>query len=376
MATKEEQIRLRESALGRLRELLNNEYVFTAIGDYGNELVVRVEPRVPILTPPPNTAHISAELDRAGFPLRWEETTGGYYARIRFPEARVIPWKNIIMFALTLVTVFFVPQYSHYVEVTVLDLAQEPVDLLPWLGSPELWKVGWGASFTFWLLGILLAHEFGHYFAGRRRGLTLTLPFFIPAPWFIGTMGAVIRFKSPIENRRDLIEVGAAGPIAGFIVALAAVVVGMLRSDPAVEGLFSMQGGSLLMTALGKVFLTEEAFNSTFRLAPAAFAGWVGFLVTALNMLPLSQLDGGHITYGLFGKRQRSVAIAALAALVVAGFSWPAWWLYAGLTFAFGPFHPPTLHDEIPISRTARVMGWVSLVIFVLTVNLAPFGVM
>ncbi len=379
MKTMKSKKQQQDTILRLLDELLRGRFSVTAAGTMGEEIIVRIEP---LLAPDaPLTALESVELEAVTRKLSalkyestWLERSGGTYLRVRIPIVKKIPWTNIVLFSITVATVFFFPQYSNYAIETVIDLNQKPLGFFDWLMQPSAWQVGWGVSFTFWLLGILLAHEFGHYFAGKRRNLRLTLPFFIPMMNFIGTMGAVIRFKSPIENRRDLIEVGAAGPIAGFVVAVIAVWVGLLNTDPTVDGMFSFQGESLLMTFMGQTILGESAFGHTLRLAPAAFAGWVGFLVTALNMLPLSQLDGGHITYGLFGKRQRPIAILALGALFWAGFQWPGWWIYGMLALIFKPFHYPTLNDNLPVPTNAKIIGWLALVIFALTLTIRPFG--
>jgi len=369
----------RDTILQVLGELLRGRFTVTAVGSLGEETIVRIEPLqnpaepLSVLDGAVLDA-ITVKLNSLDYECAWLERSDGTYLRVRTPDSKQIPWKNILIFALTVVTVFFFPQYSHYAVVTQLDFGQTPLGFIEWLTQPSAWLVGWGASFTFWLLGILLAHEFGHYFAGRHRNLRLTLPFFIPFPNFIGTMGAVIRFKSPIENRRDLIEVGAAGPIAGFVVAVVAIWVGLMNTDPTIPGTFSFDGESLLMTFMGKTILGESAFGHTLRLAPAAFAGWVGVLITALNMLPLSQLDGGHVTYGLFGKKQRPIALLAFAGLFWAGFQWPVWWVYGVLALVFKPFHFPTLDDDFPVPNSAKVIGWIALIIFALTLIINPLG--
>jgi Peptidase family M50 len=369
----------REAVLRQVEELLRGRFSVTAVGNLGEEVIVRLEPLLSPDTPlskidSAELSSITGKLGDLDYECSWLQRSGGTYLRVRLPSDTSFPWTNILFFALTVVTVFFFPQYSNYAIETLIDLKQQPLDFFDWLLSPSSWQVGWGVSFTFWLLGILLAHEFGHYFAGKRRNLRLTLPFFIPFPNFIGTMGAVIRFKSPIENRRDLIEVGAAGPIAGFVVAVIAIWVGLLNTDPTLEGTFSFESESLLMTFMGKMILGESAFGHTLRLAPAAFADWVGVLITALNMLPLSQLDGGHITYGLFGKRQRPIAILAFVGLFWAGFQWPVWWFYGLLALFFKPFHFPTLDDNFPVPTSAKIIGWIALVIFALTLIIKPFG--
>lgn len=374
MTSKKERAEYRESALQTLNEALGAEFAVSAIADYGEELVVRIEERLLPLTFGPDQRAISARLQSQGFKTEWMETESGLHLRLKFPDSDRFPRANVILFLLTLVSVFFVPQCFHAGEVAALRGA-ESFDPFAWLVTPGQWEVSWALQFTGWLMAILLAHEFGHYFAGKRRNLRVSLPYFIPFPTLIGTMGAVIRFKSPIENRRDLIEVGAAGPVAGFVVALAAAIIGIAQTDIHTPGIsFTFAGESLIMTFLASVIHGSALGEQYVQLAPAAFAGWVGFLVTMLNMLPISQLDGGHITYGLFGKRQRTVALITLGGLAVAGFYWSAWWVYAGFALFFRPFHPPTLNDQQPPSKSAKTLGWIALVIFALTFSLAPFG--
>lgn len=345
----------------------------SALGDFGEEILLHIGFPDPNLTDS-DEQRISALLERSGYHVVWVRKQNSSFLRIRTPLKKSIPWTNIVMFALTCVSVFFVPQCTQYQMQAALSGNQSVLNPLDWLMTPSAWLVEWGASFTFWLLFILLAHEFGHYFAGRRRNLRLSLPYFIPFPSIIGTMGAVIRFRSAIENRRDLLEIGAAGPIAGFIVAVIAIAIGLSQTDVTVPGAFYMRGESILMTLMGQIFLPGGVTDVAFDLHPAAFAGWVGLLVTAMNLLPLGQLDGGHIIYGMFGKRQRSVAWVALVGLFIAGLYWPVWWFYGFLALMFGPFHGQTMHDEAPLTASARSMGYISIVIFILSISLAPFG--
>lgn len=345
----------------------------SALGDFGEEVLLHIGlPGSDVADL--NEELISALLEKSGYHAAWVTKQNSSFLRVRTPVKKSIPWTNIIMFALTCVSVFFVPQCTQYQTQAILSDSQNLLNPFEWLMTPSAWLVEWGASFTFWLLFILLAHEFGHYFAGRRRNLRLSLPYFIPFPSIIGTMGAVIRFRSAIENRRDLIEIGAAGPIAGFVVAVIAIALGLSQTDVTTPGVFSMQSESILMTLMGQIFLPDGMTDRVFDLHPAAFAGWVGLLVTALNLLPLGQLDGGHIVYGLFGKKQRAVAWAALAGLSVAGLYWPVWWFYGFLALMFSPFHGQTLRDEAPLTASAKAMGYISIVIFVLSVSVAPFG--
>ncbi|MBN4076079.1 site-2 protease family protein [Gemmatimonas aurantiaca] len=374
MTSKKETAIRREEALQALGQALGDEFAISAVADYGDEVVARIEERLFALPYGPNRDRVAQALKEHHCKVEWLENASGLHVRLKFHTAKTFPRTNLTLFLLTLVSVFFVPQCHHAMEVAALNGATS-FDPFAWFVTPSQWEVSWALQFTGWLMAILLAHEFGHYFAGRRRNLNVSLPYFIPFPTLIGTMGAVIRFRSPIENRRDLIEVGAAGPVAGFIVALVAAYIGILQTDIQQPGLsFSFAGESLIMSYLGWLIHGEALAGQYIQLAPAAYAGWVGFLVTALNMLPISQLDGGHITYGLFGAKQRIVALVTLGGLGIAGMYWSGWWVYAAFALFFRPFHPPTLDDSAPIPTGAKILGWTALVIFVLTFALAPFG--
>ncbi|MBU0982943.1 MAG: site-2 protease family protein [candidate division Zixibacteria bacterium] len=268
-----------------------------------------------------------------------------------------IPRLNILLFAATVLTVYLVPALSFG-----WDLAG-----------------GGGLLFTFALMSILLVHEMGHYIASRRRGIVTSFPYFIPAPNFIGTFGAIIKTKSPFWNRRDLLEVGAAGPIAGWIVALfwliygLSTAVGTVATDPPAdtEGMIIF-GESLLIKLLEPIFMAPMEPGTTVAITEPLLAGWVGLLVTALNMLPIGQLDGGHVAYGLAPRKQVWLARLGMVGLAALGYWYPMWWLFAGLGFYMGLSHPPTLDDSRAPSRTALIMGWVSLVILVLSFTPVP----
>ena len=289
------------------------------------------------------------------------------------PERQLrIPVLNVVLFLVTLASVYFVPVYYFNVEIygwggafrhALSDLA-----------------AGRGLQFTAALMSILLVHEMGHFIAGRRRGIVTSWPYFIPAPNFIGTFGAVIRSKSPFWNRRDLIEVGATGPIAGWLVALAWLVYGLTKSQilppnaAPFSGMgFSLQGESILVRLLVPWLISPSGPNTFYLFSEAAFAGWVGMLVTALNMMPIGQFDGGHVVYGLVGKRQAVLGWIALATLVALGFQSPAWWVFAALGFAMGVAHPPTLDDRQPLPTAARLWGLVAVVILILSFTPVPF---
>ena len=248
------------------------------------------------------------------------------------------------------------------------------------LTALSCYSVG-GAVYAAGLLGILFAHEMGHYLMARKWGVAASLPYFIPFPTIpylvispFGTMGAVITMKSPIPNRNALVDIGAAGPIAGFVVALVAVSLGLAWSNvvplPPVwppPGYFAyVFGDSLLFKGLQVVILGHVPEGFTVVLHPLAKAGWVGLFVTALNLLPLGQLDGGHVTYALFREHYRRIAIAATAALLALVFVSYLWLLFALMALVLGRRHPPPLDPYAPLDPMRRAVGYAAIVIFVL----------
>jgi membrane-associated protease RseP (regulator of RpoE activity) len=283
-----------------------------------------------------------------------------------------IPPLNLVLFFLTLASVYFVPVYVFNLNVYGFTGAfhQALRDL----------AAGRGLQFTVAMISILLVHEMGHFMAGRRRGIVTSWPYFIPAPNFIGTFGAVIRSKSPFWNRRDLIEVGATGPIAGWIVALGWLIYGLSNSQvlppntvPLTGMAFSLDGESLLVRSLVPLLIGPSHPGTFYLFSEAALAGWVGMLVTALNMMPIGQLDGGHVLYGLTGKRQTIFGWVAVVALLVLGFQSMTWWVFAALGLAMGVSHPPTLDDRKPLPTAARLWGLAAVVILILSFTPVPF---
>lgn len=234
-----------------------------------------------------------------------------------------------------------------------------------------------GIPFALSLLLILGVHESAHYLTSRRYGLRVTLPFFIPAPTIIGTMGAVIKIKSPIMDRRALLDIGVSGPLAGFAAALPVAVIGLKLSHVTTEvgGAEGISlGSSLLFDFMIRAFAPEAAGDVHLVLHPVAFAAWVGFLVTALNLLPIGQLDGGHIIAALFGVAHRRISLFFLCSLIPLGFLWPGWLIWAVLLIIIGWRHqlPPNMY--IPLNRRQRAMGLISIVIFILTFTPVPFS--
>jgi len=237
----------------------------------------------------------------------------------------------------------------------------------------NLWK---GIPFAFTLLLILGSHEFGHYFVSRHHGVEATFPFFIPAPTFIGTFGAVIRMKSPIMDRRTLLDIGVAGPLAGIVVSIPALFVGLSMSEvvPSVPEEGISLGTSVLFSLVSRVVHGAMPADVNLVLHPVAFAGWIGLLVTSLNLLPVGQLDGGHVTYAVFGRRQQDVAKAVMVALFFLGvFSWSGWLFWGAILLVMGINHPPVVYDWIPLDGRRRVIGWLTLVLFLMTFTPTPF---
>ena len=247
------------------------------------------------------------------------------------------------------------------------------------------WMVG-GPWYSFGLILILGTHEFGHYWACRVNNVNSSLPNFLPVPpipYFlnIGTMGAFIMMKEPIPNRKALMEIGASGPIAGFVVAVPVLVVGLLNSqvtfENSMEGPNLFFGSSLILWAMTEVVLGVNPMvtDVTISLHPLAYAGWLGMFFTALNLLPMGQLDGGHVVYSLFNSKHTYIARLSFLILLPLGFYWAGWWVWAGLVLILGLRHPPVLDESTPLEPKHRIIGYASILIFILTFVPVPFGV-
>jgi membrane-associated protease RseP (regulator of RpoE activity) len=238
-----------------------------------------------------------------------------------------------------------------------------------------------GLPFSVTLLTILLFHEFGHYFMAKRHRVEASLPYFIPAPSFIGTFGAVIKMRSPVYSKRALLDIGAAGPLAGVIVAIPAIIIGLqlseIRPIAGLGGGISL-GSSLLFSFLARISVGVVPENYDLVLHSTAFAGWIGLLVTMLNLLPVGQLDGGHIAYAVLGPQwHRRASAFILPALFVLGLvGWKGWVIWCVLLFfVMGTKHPPTMDDHRPLNTERKVIGWIALVLFVLTFTPVPFDI-
>lgn len=245
-------------------------------------------------------------------------------------------------------------------------------NLLFWLTVYTTWSVG-GPGFSLSLLLILGTHEFGHYYACRRNNVDASLPNFIPAPPFflVGTFGAFIRIKEPIPNRRALMEIGASGPLAGFIVAVPVLAVGLALSDvgPARHVAGFNLGDSLITLVISKWVLGVTSLNPevTIVVDPVAYAGWFGMFITAMNLLPMSQLDGGHVMYSLFPQHHVWVARVFFALLFPLGLYWPGWFVLAFLVLIIGLRHPPIVDNEDALEPKHCWMGYACIGMFLAT---------
>lgn len=267
--------------------------------------------------------------------------------------------------------VFYVPQlYFKTIGVYLQHAFAHPALLMQ------------GGMFAGALLAILTAHEFGHYIACRRYGVNATLPFFIPAPplFLAGTFGAFIKIKSPIPTRRALFDIGVAGPLAGFVVALPIAFIGVMTLQPAppIAGDGIIFNDPLLFRIFARLLGVDLANAAT---NPFYFAAWIGLLVTSLNLMPVGQLDGGHATYSLFGARLHKwlgrAAFVVMATLAVMGWVWhgsPSGFLYAVLLGVMLRIKHPRVEDEsVQLDRPRVIIALITLAVFVL--SFLPFPI-
>ncbi|PDV96595.1 site-2 protease family protein [Candidatus Chloroploca asiatica] len=277
-------------------------------------------------------------------------------------------WLALLLFALTLASTFYV--------------GGQDVD---WATGTFFFNVGHGLAFSASLLGILLAHELGHYLMARREGVAVSYPFFIPMPLFLlGTMGAFISIKEPVPNRRALLGIAIAGPLAGLVVAIPVLIIGLALSE--VRNLADMQaqlpdmiffteGNSLLYAGLKLLvfgrFLPDGGYDVFMH--PVALAGWAGLLVTGLNLLPAGQLDGGHIFFALFGPKAAQIMSMVVAVVLLAlGFLWSGWFLWAVIVALLGQNRSPLLNEVTPLQGSWRLLALLGLVVFALVFTPMP----
>jgi membrane-associated protease RseP (regulator of RpoE activity) len=256
----------------------------------------------------------------------------------------------------------------------------------PWLTFDPVAEPGRlldGLPFAFTLLAILGTHEFGHYFTARAYGAAVSLPYFIPAPpplFLFGTLGAVIRMRSPARDRNSLLDIAAAGPLAGLLVALPALWVGLTwsRVGAIPPGGAMTFGDSLLMRFMTYLTFGRIPEGMDVFVHPVALAGWVGLFVTALNLFPVGQLDGGRIAYAMFGAQHRRVSLGTFVALLALGVvsGSPNWFVFAAVVaLLVGFHHAPPLDDITPLSPGRYAIGLACLLLLILLIPPVPFSV-
>jgi membrane-associated protease RseP (regulator of RpoE activity) len=311
------------------------------------------------------------------------------------------PWINLVLFIATGISVIFAGTLFEYRGPLTSDLDS----VLPFL-LPALLR---GLAFAASLLAILLAHEFGHYLAARYHRSAVTLPYFIPFPLSpFGTMGAFIQLKEPPKNKRILLDIGIAGPLAGLVIAIPLVLIGLSLSQTDKLPLFLPPGqainleGNSLLYLLMKYIVFGEWLPAPINFAginpliywvryfftgqpvpygaldvvlhPVAWAGWAGLLITALNLIPAGQLDGGHVLYTLLGKKARIFLPFILIALIILGTVWSGWWLWAFLIFLLGRSFAEPLDQITPLDKRRQALAIFGLLIFVLVFTPIPLS--
>jgi len=273
-------------------------------------------------------------------------------------------WVNVLLFIVTTLSVLLT-------GTTYIAPAKE------WSLPALLPALGFAGS----LLAILLAHEMAHYFVARHFGVPISLPYFIPFPLTLfGTMGAAEIMQGRPKNRHALLAVGMAGPLAGFLLAVPILLLGLLLSEvkpiPA-AGSYFVEGNSLLYLALKYLVFGRILPSGGYDvfIHPIAFAGWGGLLVTALNLIPAGQLDGGHIIYALWGRRSRWLLWPILITLIILGSKWWPWYIWAALIYFLGRFYAEPLDDITGLSKVGQILAVLMLVLFVLIFSPVPFRV-
>jgi len=252
-----------------------------------------------------------------------------------------------------------------------------------WVGAEYEQAAGLvgGWPFAASLLGILLAHEMGHYLVARRLGVPASLPYFIPMPLsLLGTMGAVIQTRAPTRNRRELLLLGISGPLAGVVVAVPVLLLGLSTSQIGYvpPGMAAFQEGNSILYAWLKYLVFHRMLPSggmDVFINSVALAGWAGLLVTALNLIPAGQLDGGHVAYALLGSKARRLTWAVVGALVALSLLWQGWLLWAGLVLILGRVHAVPLDDVTPLRTREKLLAAAGIVLFILVFIPVPMSI-
>ena len=296
-----------------------------------------------------------------------------YISTVPAEPPRKRSWRHILLFALTVLTTTLVGA-DHFASF-YMDFGNQRLDL----SGVRLFLNGLWYSAS--ILAILGAHEFGHYYACRYYRVDASLPYFLPAPLpLTGTLGAFIRIRQMIPTKRELFDIGIAGPIAGFVVAVPVLLVGMSLSrltplPPDTSGFVEL-GEPLLFKGVAWLFWGTPPEGYSINMHPMAFAAWFGLLATALNLFPIGQLNGGHISYAVLGRKSTLVTLATVVALIGLTFVSTSWLVWTVLTVvmlvAFGPRHPKTFDEHVPLDRGRKLLALFAVLMFVLCFTPAP----
>lgn len=311
--------------------------------------------------------------DLNGIPGPGGPTAGAFFDPP--PPYRPRWWLHILLFVLTFISTTVIGGLFW----GSLPPEMATFGILKIFSDPRLYLAG--LKFSLPLLTILMCHELGHYFAARRHGLTATPPYFIPFPVpliGLGTLGAVIRIKDPIRDKKQLLDVGAAGPIAGFVALIPFLAFGIAASEVGEktgEGLYLEFAEPLIYRLFEVLIRPGLPEDAVLWLHPTGVAAWFGIIVTLLNLLPFAQLDGGHITYALFGRWHQRLVWPLLGVLAGLGFIWPGWWLWVVIALIMKPRHPRLWDEDIPLDRRRQLIAWTTIVIFILCFAAEPIRI-
>lgn len=329
----------------------------------------------------PGQAHLSADADGTDVVLVYQLTD----------RARPTLTLHVVLFLATVVTTLGSGALMAGADPFRTRLLELGELVLPYPSSLNPARLALGVTFAAPFLGVLLAHEMSHYWAARRHGVRASLPYFIPFPPYfslIGSLGAFIRLRGPTVRRSSLFDIGASGPLASFVVSIPLLVVGLAWSEPmmgpaSLSTPFAVSfagqpvwlGNGLATWALASLFGPAPVGETLILLHPLALAGWLGLFVTALNLLPLGQLDGGHILYAMGPTLHLRIARLFMLALVPLGFLWWGWWAWAALVWVIHRGrvgHPRVVQPGPGIGRRRTAVGWLLIATFFLTLAPVP----
>lgn len=360
-----------DSIVQRLTDALAGLAEITAVYTSKKEILFKA---TPVVSLEGMQASLQSRLNISGYKPELLAISPMLVVRLRSLEiekSKKFPWLNLILFLVTGVSTIMAGALNENIDFISNPrmLLDDPINIF-YRGLP----------FAISLLGILLFHEFGHYTASRIHGVNVSLPYFIPAFMIspIGTFGAFIKSKSAFINKRQLLDIGAAGPLSGLVIAIIVFSIGIggskvMPMPTDMTGAMAI-GDSLLNMAITYIVKGPIPEGQTVFYNSVAFAGWVGIFVTMLNLLPIGQLDGGHIIYALFGQKQKYLANIVMVALIALSFVWLGWAFWLIMTLILKPAHPPTVMDELPLGPGRKLVGYLSIAVFILCFIPVPFA--